>query len=380
MITVNEIRRKAATVYPEVLKSSLTRSEFFPWIIRSNKQLSKDFVSMNRELASIIETSKERKGFGYSIKYESVNTRNHKHQDIPSAITFDSLDDYLKFTGKEKEHQQFQEDCRSILSEYPQMENWISVHTTRIIQYSGMWPDLLKVCRWFTNNFEKDRYYIRELPISVHTKFIEETKGILRLLLDELIPDKLLSSEKEFEKRFRLRYAQPLIRFRTLGKCEEAFQGIEDITVTLESFTKINLRCATVIVVENLMNFLTLPKLENAVAIWGQGFGLESMKGIEWMKSKRIFYWSDLDAHGMQMLSQLRSYFHQTQSMFMDLETLNRFKGYWVKGTPTKVTRLPHLTEDELKLFEYLSLSNIRLEQERIPQEFINEIVGAHVS
>lgn len=198
----------------------------------------------------------------------------------------------------------------------------------------------------------------------------------MRLLLDELIPDKILNGEKEFEKRFRLRYPQPVVRFRILGNREEAFQGIDDVTVTLESFSKINLNCRTVIVVENLMNFLTLPELENAVAIWGRGFGLENIKSIKWLEAKRIFYWSDLDTHGMQMLSQLRSYFPQTQSILMDSETLNRFSDYWVEGKRTNVTRLAHLTEDESKLFEHLSVNNIRLEQERIPQQHINTVIS----
>lgn len=375
MITVEEIQRKAASVYPEVLKSSLTGSEFFPWIIRSNKQLSKDFALMNKELASVIEASKERIGFGYSIKYESVNTRHHKQQDIPSAITFDSLDDFLKFIKKEKEYDQFQKDAGQILSEYPQLHDWICSAPTRVIKCVDIWSDLLKVCRWFTNNFEPDKYYIRELPISVHTKFIEETKGILRQLLDELIPDKILPTEKEFEKRFRLRYAQPPVRFRILGSKLETFQGVEDITVTLEAFSELDLNCRTVIIVENLMNFLTLPKLENAIAIWGRGFGLENIKTIKWLEAKRIFYWSDLDAHGMQMLSQLRSYFPQTESILMDSETLNRFSNYWVEGKKTNVTMLVHLNEDELKLFKHLSVNNIRLEQERIPQQHINTVI-----
>lgn len=329
---------------------------------------------MNKQLASVIEASKERKGFGYSIKYESINTRHHKQQDIPNAITFDLLDDYLKFTEKKKEYERFQKDASLILSEYPQLYDWICSSPTCVIQYADVWPDLLKVCRWFTSNFEADKYYIRELPISVHTKFIEGTKGILRQLLDELIPDKILTGEKEFEKRFRLRYAQPVVRFRILGN--ETLQGIEDIAVTLESFSKITLNCGTIIIVENLMNFLTLPKLENAIAIWGRGFGLENIKNIKWLEAKRIFYWSDLDAHGMQMLSQLRSYFPQTESVLMNSETLNRFSDYWVEGKKTNVTKLAHLTDDESKLFEYLSVNNIRLEQERIPQQHINTVIS----
>ncbi len=47
--------------------------------------------------------------------------------------------------------------------------------------------------------------YIRELPVEVHTKFIEENKGVLKNLLDYLLPEGMVhTGETDFEKRFGL--------------------------------------------------------------------------------------------------------------------------------------------------------------------------------
>ena len=58
--------------------------------------------------------------------------------------------------------------------------------------------------------FEPNKFYIRELPIDVHTKFIEENKPILKSLPHVLIPDRIDANESVFEKRFYLKYAQPI--------------------------------------------------------------------------------------------------------------------------------------------------------------------------
>jgi len=375
MITVEEIRRRSENIYPEVLKASLTGETFFPKTIRADKTLSKDFTTMSKEVAQIMADSKDRKGFGYSVKSAPIKTRDHRIQDIPTGIAFETLTDYLQFIGKAQEFDQFQTNFKIIEKKLPQLKEWLIKNPLSVISNKDNWEDLLKVCEWFLCYFEADKFYIRELPISVHTKFIEENVGILRLLLDELIPDKLIASEKEFEKRFRLRNSQPLVRFRTLDETLSILNGIDDISLSLDSLSKLKLNCKIVIVVENLMNFLTVPSTKDAIGIWGRGFGIENLKYIKQLESKVIFYWSDLDTHGMQMLSQMRSYFPQTQSILMDFETLNAFRNYWVKGKPTNVMKLPHLNEDESKLFDHLSLNSIRLEQERIPQNYINKVI-----
>ena len=54
--------------------------------------------------------------------------------------------------------------------------------------------------------------------MKVHTKFIETHIGILKSLLDELIPDKTQREEDIFEKRYKIKYAEPRIRIRFLDE------------------------------------------------------------------------------------------------------------------------------------------------------------------
>jgi len=71
----------------------------------------------------------------------------------------------------------------------------------KVIDHSSKWQDLVAVCQYFVGN-PKPMIYIRELPIEVHTKFVEENKGLLKSLLDFLIERYINKTESDFEKRF----------------------------------------------------------------------------------------------------------------------------------------------------------------------------------
>lgn len=111
--------------------------------------------------------------------------------------------------------------------------------------------------------------------------------------------------------------------------------------------------------------------MSNSIAIWGKGFAVEGLKQATWLTDKEIYYWSDLDAQGFQMLSQLRSYFAQTKSFLMDKNLLERFREFVVKGTTAKIEKLDNLSEDESVVLNSIRSQNIRLEQERIPQSVV---------
>ncbi|MHA7130612.1 Wadjet anti-phage system protein JetD domain-containing protein [Algoriphagus namhaensis] len=377
MITVREIRKKSEGKYLEVLQSSLKNETCFPLVIRSNKALSKDFIQMRKEIAEVFSVSKDRKGYGYSVITEPVKTRQHGIQDLPKSITFDSLPDYLKFLTKEKEYGVMMEKYSFIKSELPQLESWLIENPKAIINNSDDWPGLVKVCQWFLNNFEPDKYYIRELPIAVHTKFIEENKSILRFLLDELIPDIIIPSENLFEKRYCLKYDQPLVRFRSLDQNCWHIRHYDDLTVPIEQFVKNPINCSRVFIIENKMNFLAFPEVLEAIVIWGKGFAIESLKNIHWLVDKEIYYWSDIDVQGFQMLSQLRSYFPQTQSFLMNMATIEKYRHFIVPGTSTNSKQIFHLLDEEFEVYKFLLMNNYRLEQERVDHYFILSILKA---
>ena len=370
MITPAEIKKKAENKYIAYLQSIVSGESFFPIVITGNKKPNDNTVLFEKELTDLMAYSKEKKGYGYSLLYQKVRTRTHGEQDIPVSISFETEQDYLRFIGKGQTTANFRKDLEMILSVFPELKEWIGKYPSKMIDNHEVWDDLLKVCGYFKKN-PTPHLYIRELPIKVHTKFIEQNKAVIRELLDIIITEHINAEEKLFERRFNLRYDEPLVRFRILDNsiCQQRFDGVEDLSIPINQFQLLNLPIRTVYIVENKMNMLTFPYIENSIVIWGHGFGVDVMKDVEWMKTKKIYYWGDLDAHGFQILSEIRTHFNQVKSFLMDRTTFDKyFEGDC--GAETNVEKDLYLTLEENEMFNYLKKNNYRLEQEKIPFEY----------
>jgi hypothetical protein len=219
--------------------------------------------------------------------------------------------------------------------------------------------------------------YIRELPIKVHTKFIELNQSLIKELLNILISEHINSEEKQFEKRFNLKYAEPQIRFKVLDKeiAEKSFSAIDNIAVPISQFESLNLPINKVLVVENkttLYTALTLPKMEKTIAIFGSGYSVANLKNVKWFENIELLYWGDIDVQGFEILSQFRGYFQQTKSILMDLVTFEKFFENDL-GTQTNIGTSLNLTDSEQELYDILKTNNWRLEQEKIPYDYVNQ-------
>ena len=368
MITPIEIKKKAANKYKAYLQSIVEGETFNPIVIVGDKKPNEDTVKFEEELTELISCSKEKKGYGYTIEYQTVKTKRHGIQDIPTSISFQSEFDYLKYINKEKDTAKFKKDITNILSSFRELKDWIYKYPIKVIEND--WKSLLKICNYF-KEVPQPHLYIRELPIQVHTKFIENNKGIIRELLDIIIAEHINVDEKQFESRFNLKYDETLVRFRILDEAisQQLFGGIDDISISISEFQNIALPIHTVYIVENKMNMLTFPAQSNGIVVFGKGFGVDIMKNVEWLKTKKIYYWGDLDAHGFQILSEIRTHFEQVESFMMDRNTFDAFyEGD--KGTETNVEKDLCLTSEESEMFKYLKENNLRLEQEKIPFEY----------
>ncbi len=352
--------------------ASVNSTSFFPKeISKIGKVITKDILknlsSYNESIRLLQSQSKDNKKFGYKIIWNEKQFDKIGRQQVPDKILIESIEDYLRITGKEEEFEAFVKNHSLIIQELPVLHEWVQANPGKLIEHNT-WFDTLKVCKYFIQN-PKPKMHIRQLPIEIHTKYITENESIIQSLLEFLIPEHINHNEKKFEKRFNLKYPEPLIRIRFLDKQLSPIESSTDISLTLSEFNDFNCNCCNIFIVENIMNFLTLSCMPQTISIWsGGGFNISYLKEINWIKNKQFYYWGDIDAQGFQILNQFRTYFENTVAVMMDKETLSYFKGS--EGKPAANQLLQNLTEAEKDFYDYLRTNNIRLEQEKITQEF----------
>ena len=367
MITPEEIAAKAARAYMPFLRAWLRGKPFVPLDIPAGAPPA-DFRTLERVVVALRDGSKEQRGIGYTVELQTRATRAYGNQSLPVRIHVPTAEDMLLLIGKTSEFNTFVDDVALIRAALPELEAWLEANVQYVIEQHGAWPQLLRVCAYFRAN-QHPNMYIRELPIAVHTKFIEHHVSILTRLLDAVLPDAAVNrEEKQFERRYGLRYDTPLVRIRLLDDTLRARLGLPLMDVAARTEHPAALPCEGLrcVVVENKMVFLTLPPLPNTIAIFGSGFQVELLRELPWLHACPIWYWGDLDAQGFQILARLRALFPQVVSLMMDATTFEAFREFAVSGTEARVVELPQLTPDEQALYANLARANLRLEQERI--------------
>lgn len=373
MITSAEIKKKASRKYTDYLRDVAAGKPFQPIEIPCDKKASDTIAEYQKEFNDIRSLSKEVKGYGYTICWKTVKTKMLGTQGLPSKIKFETAEDFERFLQKVKEVDVFRKNVAQINGKFPELQCWIEKYPLKVIDNSEYWSDILKVLDYFSKT-PQPQLYIRELPIEVHTKFIEQHKTVIGELLDIVIKEKINTNEKEFEKRYNLRCDEPLVRMRILDGTlsAEFFSGLDDITIPVSKFLRLQIPISKAYIVENKVNFLTFPLVANSIVIWGKGYRIASIKESELLKSSELIYWGDLDAQGFEILSQFRSYFAQVKSLLMDKTTFDKYFENDL-GTPSKVNVELNLTTEEKNLYQYIKANNYRLEQEKIPQSYVIE-------
>jgi hypothetical protein len=388
MISPEEIKHQATSWWPLVLQCHIRGEQFFPRVIdRIGKvksgEVHQQFGKVQNEVEHLFHQSKNERGSGYWVETASKNFRRSGSHELPERIIVQSLEDYLYITGKKKEWSVFVRNLELVLGNLPKLKEWTFKNVSPLYKDEIDWNNILQVCQYFLSE-PRPQLYIRQLPIEVHTKFIEENATLLQSLLDFLIPEHIRQSgQKKFAEHYFLKYDEPLIRIRVLDEALSFQNNIKDISLPLSSFLSLNLNCRRILISENKMNFLTLPDVHSSVAIWsGGGFNISYLKGIQWLASKEIYYWGDIDEHGFLMLHQIRTYYPQTKSLMMDKQTFALFENYAVTTPASFTGELSMLNPDELSTFDFIrsAAKRNRLEQERIPQSYVVETLTSMIS
>jgi hypothetical protein len=183
-----------------------------------------------------------------------------------------------------------------------------------------------------------------------------------------------------FADRHGLLHPPELVRFRLLDPAIPLLGDARDVMVTAEAFSTLRLPVTSVLVTENLVNFLALPERPCSLAVFGAGYGFSSLTDAAWLQNCEVLYWGDLDTHGFRILDQLRAVHPHVSSVLMDQATLLAHRELWgVEASPSRA-QLTRLTAEEARVYESLGgdtyATGVRLEQELIRWDWVLERLG----
>ena len=385
MITPQDIRTKALrhwsshAYHRHCLSGTPWQTLDIPFGKPGGRELLNEFANIGKSLHELRASAKATLGYGYQIEFEPVAHRQLGEQHLPSRIYFETEQDFLRFIGKLREATQFNQLAQQTFEHHPALAGVLHDKPRWLLDNLEVGNKLLGVAVWFIAHPRPD-IFIRQIDLpGIDSKFIEQHKTQLIVLLDVLLPPSAIEREaKPFEQRYGLRFDQHLIRFRLLDP-SISLAGLTDITLPLEDFCRLELPLEYIFITENKVNGLAFPAFPRSIVIFSLGYGVGSLAVAGWLKTKRIIYWGDLDTHGFEILSRLRETFLHVESMLMDSATLAENRTLCVpEASPVK--EIPtFLTDSERATFNaLLSLDGtaLRLEQERIPFGQIEAYLG----
>ena len=373
MITPKELQEKVNKSFFRIVQDQLKGENNFPWIIPSNKQLiGSNYSDWKNDLVPLYKESKAEKGKGYSVEWIEKKISGTR-QSVPAKIYFETLQDFLSFTGRQKDFNRITESKRKIVTAFSVLDDWCNASPAILLENSENWDDLLKVCHYLYSHNPPYPYYFRELPVEVHSKFIEQNCALLKKLLDKLLPQqKMNANESEFAARYLLKKVNVYTQIRVLDDELKPHLGYDECTLTLEDAAWLKWLPEKVFIIENQICYLTFPKVKNAVAIFGEGFKSRLTQHIPWLSKTKLFCWFDMDTAGFEMLNMIRQHYPNSTSLLMNEKTYNEFAQFAVEKK-TKKKDLINLDQEEQKFYNFLLTNSKRLEQERISQEYVKE-------
>lgn len=359
------------------LRAYLLGEELFPLRISlkhpSGSKLNENFAEVRVWAETLLNELPGQGQAGITLEYKEITNRVVGRNQIPVVVQVADLPALLRHIKCESAFKKFESACQKVLALFAELRNWLAANPFTVIENSENWGRLLSVCNWLLAH-PAPGIYLRQLDLpGIDTKFIETHKKVLSELLDTVLPSESINAGSRgiagFEARYGFNTRPVQVRFRILDT-SIAIAGLTDLQIRIDEFARLKLPLKKVFVTENEINGLVFPEVAGAIVIFGLGYGLDRLSGIDWLKQVDIFYWGDIDTHGFAMLDQMRSYFPRTKSILMNRETLLAHRQFWGFEPKQTVRELPRLEAEESALYQNLLAGtyapSLRLEQERI--------------
>lgn len=308
---------------------------------------------------------------GVTIEFRVVRSRALGDNQVPARIRIAAFEDLTAILGTSEVVIRLDHQVDVTRRELPAAVPWVIAHPLEVIAHAPVWDRVLSTVRWIVDHDVSD-LDIRHLDLpGVDTKFVEQNRRLISRLLEQALPPARVDpASTDFAGRFGFRSRPRYIRFRLLTPVPAFPPEVTELELRADELAGVGLPIRTAFVIENKASYLAFPAVSNAIAIFGEGFGVTTLERVPWLNERELVYWGDIDTHGFAILHRLRERAPAVQSILMDRETLLAHREQLVtEPSPTDVA-LPKLTHDEAALYNDLVEDRyghaVRLEQERI--------------
>lgn len=303
-------------------------------------------------------------------------------QSMPTHLCIDNFQQLLTWLGKqaEQQYQHWQQLMQIVLDVHINLKPVLVQHLSVLQKYTVQDLQKLKNLLSCLHANMAENKYIRELVIEgVDTKFIENNQKILADLLDVLHHGAVSEQGGLLKWLNCLDLPKGWLLLRYL---DPEHRGVEILKIASNTLMDLAITAKNILIIENEQSCYALPKLADCVAIAGAGKNLTWLTA-DWLNSKNIAYWGDIDSWGLSFLSDARAHLPNLTALMMNQNTVEMHHAAMV-NEPSSVLKLPiALTEAEQNLFYALKNRDFeanRLEQERLNSDYIYAQIQAWLS
>jgi len=365
----------------ELLRDAVNNTTRFPLRLSlkspNSADISHRFEAVRQWSAELAATKPIR------IEWQQVRHRVQGNQQLPASVWINTVEDALNWLGKQQEWRRFTAQLAATQHSHASLLSYLDKRPMQALNLADVWPQLLAVVTWLIEH-PRPSIYLRQVDLpNIHSKFIESHRAVLAELLDIALPPNAINLNKSGVSQFAARYGflekPTLIRFRVLDPALQILANSPqaDISLDADSFSRLNIPAQRVFITENEINYLAFPAVDNAMIIFGAGYGWDALARSAWLQQRDIYYWGDIDTHGFGILNQLRGHFAHVHSLLMDAATLHAHKAVWGREDKPLAVDLNRLSSEERSIYNELRDNRIsaglRLEQEHISFHWLNK-------
>lgn len=386
MRTPDELRRRLLSRWQNQRRSWLLGGGEWPLALSAEPpteaKLLSDWPRFDAWLAQWREVSRAAEGM---VRYEARAWPRVGEQQVPYVWQFATPEAVASELGQSARWSQAKQRF-GVLASWKADAVWretLSRHFDLLADLE--YADFERLCRavaWLWRH-PSSGLYPRQLPIpGIDSKWVESRRAVIAAWVNALLASE---TPTDFYAITGLRAAPDRLRVRLLDPALRAgLGGFSDIEAPANEFIGWNVPVRQVLIVENLVTGLACEGLPGTLVFMRRGYAVDALARLPWLAQLPVYYWGDIDTHGLAILNRLRTYLPQTQSLLMDEETLLAFKALWGKEEKQHAAlELAFFTEQEQRLYRALrdgEYQHVRLEQERVAWDFAWPRVTATLS